>query len=114
MKKAPESDQVLKARKKLEEQIRIEKEMVTPEALREIQDKIYRWIERHSKERINLRERNVDLYGLFDSNQHPAKISSRFVQKLREEIAEEKTYESLKGRVKLVDEEAKQENPEEC
>lgn len=109
MKEAPESDQVLKARKKLEEQIRHEKDLMTPEALRAIQDRIYRWIERHSKERINIRERNIDLFGLFDGNQNPAKISSRFVQKLRDEIASEKTYDSLKGRIKVVEEERPQE-----
>lgn len=107
---AKESDHVKKARLKLEKQIDQESKLVTPEALKDVQDKIYRWIERHSRERLNLRDKNIALFSLFDTNEHPARTSSKFVHRLREQISSEirsaTTVEQgmagLKGRIKLA------------
>lgn len=108
---AQESDQVKKAREKLKRQFEEESKRITPEALKEVQDKIYRWIERHSRERVNLRERNIAQYTLFDTNEHPAKTTSKFVQRLRsqlttelpEKVETEAPVRSLRGRIKRVD-----------
>lgn len=106
---AQESVQVKKAREKLRKQLEEEGKRVTPEALKEMQDKIYRWIERHSRERINLREKNIALYSLFDNDAHSAKTMSKFVQKLRDQISVEVQGSkakpaSLRGRIKRVEE----------
>ncbi len=98
---AQESDQVKKARKKLEKQLKEEKKRITPEALNEVQDKIYRWIERHSRDRVNLRDRNIALYSLFDTNEHPAKSTSKFVQRLKNQIKVEITEEPEKAKEAL-------------
>ncbi|MFT4552100.1 MAG: hypothetical protein ACI9S8_000722 [Chlamydiales bacterium] len=108
---AQESDQVKKAREKLKRQFEEETKLITPEALKEVQDKIYRWIERHSRERVNLRERNIAQYTLFDTNEHPAKTTSKFVQRLKSQlitelpgVSEEAVPDrSLRGRIKRVD-----------
>ena len=110
MKNAQESAQVRKARKKLEEQFREESSKVTPEALKNVQDKIYRWIERHSKDRVNLRDKNVAVYTLFDGNQNPAKTVSKYIEHLRGQIHQELAAEAkdaavqlLKGRITKAD-----------
>ena len=104
-KAAKESDQVKKARDKLKKQFEEEQSRITPEALKEVQDKIYRWIERHSRERVNLREKNVELYTLFDGNEHPADSTSKFVERLRSQLRgeiKEEQRASLKGRIRVV------------
>lgn len=106
---AKESDQVKKAREKLKRQFEEERKLMTPEALREMQDKIYRWIERHSRERLNLREKNIALYTLFDKNKHSAKTMSKFVHNLKKQISseigskgQEAGLRGLRGRIKKI------------
>jgi hypothetical protein len=109
--KAQESDQIKRIRDKLERQVEKETALFTPEALAVAQDKIYRWLERNSRERINLRERNIAMYSLFDKNEHSAKTSSTFVNKLKsqltasisEEKAEIERKVDLKGRIKYIE-----------
>ena len=108
---AQESDHVKRAREKLKRQFDEENKKITPQALKEVQDRIYKWIERHSRERINLRDKNIALYTLFDSNANPAKTTSKFIERLRtqlsQELAEEpekvkKALHALRGRIKPV------------
>lgn len=104
---ARESDQVRKARSKLKRQVEEEKKLMTPEAVKEMQEKIYRWIERHSRERINLREKNIELYSLFDTNEHPAKTTSKFVQRLRSQISTDSTDIKVEGKKNKVEKKKK-------
>ncbi len=105
--KAKESDSVTRAREKLKKQFEDEAKLITSDALNEVQDRIYRWIERHSRERINLREKNIEQYTLFDTNEHSAKTASKFIDRLRGQIKREITrapedISSLRGRIKKV------------
>lgn len=84
--KAKESQEIKKLRKKLEKQISKEKPLFNPEKLAQIKNSIHKWIERHSKERIDLKEKTIKL---FDENQHPAKTQSKFVHQLFQQLEEQ-------------------------
>ena len=99
-KKAQESRSIQKARKKLEEQLGEERKLFNPEKLREISEQIYRWIDRHSGERVSLKEKNIQL---FDENQHPVHTASTFILGLRQDLTGEEPQDeeanSLRGRI---------------
>ena len=77
--KAKESPKVDRMREKLRKQIATEQTLVSEEALRNVSEEIYNWLHRHQSERITLKDKSIVA---FDSNQHPAKIQSRFVKNL--------------------------------
>lgn len=96
--KAKESEQVHKARLKLKLLLSKEHKLVTEKALKEVSNSIQRWLSRHNKERIKLKSKNIEL---FDENRHTAKISSRYILHLRDQIKHKSTAKkSLKGRIK--------------
>lgn len=97
--KAAESKQVQKAREKLKHQLQEEQKLVTEEALRKGSEEIKSWITRHQKERIKLRGKDVSL---FDENKHPAKLHSRYIKHLIEDLAKPvppNAERNLSGRV---------------
>jgi len=98
--KAKESQQIQKARKKLEKQLAKEKTLVNEKAIGQMKKAIQIWIHRHEGERIKLRER----WELFDENRHSVDVRSKFVShlmgKLKKEAAKSKSFKPLVGRVK--------------
>jgi len=97
--KAIESKQVQKARQKLKFQMEKERIRVTDEALKRGSEEIKNWITRHSQERIKLKEKDISF---FDENRHPAKVHSRYVKHLLEEVSKPvppKVERNLSGRV---------------
>jgi hypothetical protein len=85
---APESAKTRKAREKLVKHWSELEQKITPEALKEKTDEIHRWIARHAKQRVLLKNKNICL---FDENQNAAKISQRvksFADKLKDETVE--------------------------
>ena len=59
-------------------------QLVTPEALKVQVEEIHRWIARHAKSRIRLKNKKISL---FDENQNTAKIGPRvraIAQRLRD------------------------------
>lgn len=97
--KAKESPHVEKARRKLREQFAIEESRITPAALEKMSSAIKTWISRHSQERINLKSKEFTT--LFDKNQHPATVKSKFVSKLLDQLKSTKTKKNspLEGRI---------------
>lgn len=81
---AKESKQVQKARKKLKLQLQEEHKLVTESALKKVSDDIKTWISRHAQDRIQLKKKDISL---FDENQHPAKLHSRFVKHLLKDLS---------------------------
>lgn len=101
--KAKESIQVQRARKKIEQQISKSEKMTSPESLDSMRKMIQRQISRHSKERINLKNRDIVL---FDENKHPAKTESKFVHSLLNQLQHPKKSKSpLGGRITSMNEE---------
>ena len=101
--KSKESRQVRKARKKLKKQLEEEKKLITPSTLAKMERNIQRWIQRHSAERISLKDKNI---ALFDENKHAAHVASRQIKQMRHKIKDEIQEEqrsSLKGRIKPQD-----------
>jgi arylamine N-acetyltransferase len=102
---AEESEQVKRARRKLKKKLAEVDNLVTPEALSRMSEEIHLWISKHIKDRIDLKDKNISL---FDENQNVAKVTNRYIQKLKEtlqdqisldrENAQEKKKD-LKGRV---------------
>lgn len=99
--KAKESAHVRRTRKKLERRLAEIDEKVTPKALQEVSLNIHKWIARHEGERIPLKDKPITL---FDENLHPEKVKSHFVNEmlndLKKQVDEERTYRTLKGRIK--------------
>ena len=98
--KAKNSRQVEKARQKLESQIDEEHQLVTDRTLKKMSHDIKNWISRHNQERIKLKQKDISF---FDENQHPAKVHSRYVKHLLQELAQPippKTENRLEGRVR--------------
>lgn len=97
---AKESPHVQRTRSRLKKRLNEIDNQVTPNALREVSQNIYKWLRRHEGERIPLSERPIKI---FDENQHPEKISSNYIQNmmqdLKKEIDEETTLKELKGRI---------------
>jgi len=98
-----ESKQVRKARQKLQKQLEEEKKLITPFSLAKMERNIQNWIQRHSAERISLKEKNI---ALFDENKNAVRVASRQIKQMRhqikDEIEEEHEY-TLKGRIKPRD-----------
>jgi len=64
-----ESSHIKKYRKKLEDTMNKEKKQFSAEAITKTKSSMHKWIRNHSKERINLKTRVIDL---FDEKKHPA------------------------------------------
>jgi hypothetical protein len=96
--KAKESEQVMKARKKLERKIQEQNRHMTSEALRQMALLIEQQLVRHARERISLKSKEISL---FDENRHSAKVKSKFVTQLLGTL-KGPTKKSLKGRVKTA------------
>jgi hypothetical protein len=97
-KKARESAQIMRARKKIEKQLQATENRMNIEALAHMRALIEKQIQRQAPERINLKKRQIVL---FDENRHPAETQSKFVMHLLEKIKEGKpAKEKLKGRIK--------------
>jgi hypothetical protein len=100
--KAKESKQVEKARRKLKMQIQEEHQLVTETALQGVSEEIKNWISRHAQERVRLKQKDISL---FDENQHPAKVHSRYIKHLLHELAlpiPPRDENNLEGRVTKV------------
>lgn len=82
-KKADDSPQVKKYRKKLEETLFEEKKLINRESIQKMSDSIYKWINNHSKDRIRLKHKSIDL---FDEKRHPANIKNKFILKLQSNL----------------------------
>lgn len=96
--KAEESNQIKKARKKLEKQLLQENKRINEKAIIQMKKTIQTWIQRHKHERIELQER----LELFDENRHSVKVKSKFVQHLMNQLQKEveKEQKPLHGRIK--------------
>lgn len=97
--KAKESPHIEKARRKLREQLATEDSKITPAALEKMGNAIKSWISRHAQERIDLKDKEFTT--LFDRNQHPATVKSRYVSKLLEQLkgTSKKKGTGLEGRI---------------
>lgn len=99
-KEVKESKAVLRARRKLEEQIKDEEKQITPDAIKAASEAIRYYIERHGDERIKLKEK----VSFFDGNAHMAPTKSKAILKLMKKLEiENKSFEretpDLAGRV---------------
>jgi hypothetical protein len=83
---AEESHKTRKAREKLRRRLTELDTCITPQALKEKNIEIHRWIARHASQRVPLKEKSISL---FDENQNAAKLSKR-ISKLAEQL---KVYE---------------------
>lgn len=97
--KAKESPHVEKARRKLREQLEKESSQIVPAALAKMSSAIKTWISRHAQERIDLKDK--EFVSLFDQNQHPATVKSRYVSKLLNQLKGQtkKKGAALEGRI---------------
>lgn len=84
-KKAQESSQIAKARKKIEKQLLASEKRFNPESLHHMRLLIENQLNRQSPSRINLKSRQIVL---FDENQHSVPTENRFVKHLLEKIKE--------------------------
>jgi hypothetical protein len=86
-KNSPESSKVKNYRKKLEESLIEEKKLFNPESLDKMKLSIHEWIDKHSLERINLKDKNI---ALFDENQHSASPKSKYILHLIADLKQDK------------------------
>ncbi len=100
-KKADDSPQVKKYRKKLEESISEEKKLINPESIQKMRNSIHKWINAHSKERIPLKHKSI---GLFDEKTHPAIPKNKFILKLQSNLKKnpEKTLSKLNFKATIL------------
>lgn len=101
VRRAQDSVHVEKAREKLKQKIEQEHQLITDAALHRVSGDIKNWISRHSRERIKMK-RDVSL---FDGNKHPAKVHSRYVKDLLQQLAEPippKNENNLEGRISEI------------
>lgn len=96
--KAKESSQILKARKKLKQQIADENKFITSQALDHIRKSIHLWLSRHSTERLSLKDKEITL---FDENRHPAKTQNKFIATMIKNLkhSPKKGSKALEGRI---------------
>lgn len=96
VKAAKESNQVERARKKIQEKFTEENEQVTPTTINEAINSMHYWIHRHQSDRISLKKKNIA---------HNADVKSKYVlhlmQQLQGKIPSKKTTGKLKGRIKM-------------
>jgi hypothetical protein len=95
---AKESSQVSRARRKIKQMLAEEQSKVTPEAIQESALVIRNWIERHSEERIPLKNKNIAV--------SPSDIKSKYVVHLMQRLSHSpsvpaKRKSSLGSRVKM-------------
>lgn len=90
--KAKESQKIEKARNKLKKQFADEDKAITPKALQQTKELIYRWIFRHSGERIPLKNKEIVL---FDANRHQEPVHSKFVRQLLSELQSPESSERV-------------------
>lgn len=99
--KAKESRQILKARKKLKNQIAEESKFINANSLEKIRKTIHYWLSRHSNERVNLKSKAITL---FDENRHSAKPQNKFILSMLKNLktgpSAKKTTKTLTGRIK--------------
>ena len=79
---APESPKTRKARKKLLATWNEERELFTPQAIKETVNKIHKWIADNAKYRVPIKGKSIRL---FNQNQNAAGISKK-VQQVVEQI----------------------------
>jgi hypothetical protein len=98
--KAKESPSIQRVRRKIKQQMSTENRKINETALKKMKILIQKWIERHSHERIPLREK---FFTLFDENQNSAKIQNQFVihlfHKLKQKKPSQKAPRHLEGRI---------------
>lgn len=97
--KAKESLRIQKARKKLQKKLHQEEKQLTPQALMRAMQVNRQQILRHTKERIDLKDKSI---ALFDANQHTAKVMSQHVRKLYSRLIERESAPRLadwRGRI---------------
>lgn len=81
MPKVKESPQVKKIREKLRKEIQKEHKIMTSKGLKEISKKVRALLQRQHPPSKSLKQKDVTL---FDENQHPAAIKSKYILKLHE------------------------------
>ena len=81
--KAKESPQIPKARRKLKQQMASEQKAVTASALDKMAKNIEYWLNRHKTERIELKDKAITL---FDENRHSARIHSKFIKQMLQNL----------------------------
>lgn len=97
--KAAESQQIIKARKKLERKLASEDKRLNRAAIDQMKKAIQIWLTRHKLDRVKLAKKNVEL---FDENRHSAGASKyivHLIHKLKKETAGKKSLKTLKGRI---------------
>ena len=101
--KAKESQQVQKARKKIQKKLKAADQRANSETLSAMSSLIKMQLNRHKAEKIDLKKRQLIS---FDENTHPAKIQSKFILNLIREIKHKikPQKESLEGRITLTSE----------
>lgn len=101
--KAKESQHILKARKKIEEQLKSAEQKMNPEALSAMTRLIKEQINRQQPGRINLKQRQVTS---LDKNDKYAKTESKFIHKMINQIKQKqlKSENTLEGRIKSLPE----------
>lgn len=100
--KAKESAKILKARKKLKQQMAEENKHITSQSLEKMSKAIQHWISRHSRERIDLKNKEITF---FDENTHSAQPQSRFVYNLLKTLKQQAAMpppKPLGGRIKTT------------
>lgn len=96
--KAKESPSIENMRKKLRKRIDEEKKSTSEEALKEMSKEIHRRLGRQAEKRITLKDKNIIL---FDTNQHPAQVQSKFVKNLLRELQQNSLSPAKKQKERL-------------
>lgn len=81
--KAPESEHIRKARRKLKKIMEAEAQEFSSERLEKMGEVMRQWLNRYAQERKPLTEKTIKL---FDQNKHTAKTSSHYVKELRHKL----------------------------
>lgn len=103
MRNAEDSPQVARARRKIRDRFNEEDKLITPESLSGALKIIKSWIERHQFERIDLKQKNVEL---FDKNKSSASVKSKYVIHMMQKLqtaAKPPKARKLGGRVTAPD-----------
>lgn len=81
--KEKESPQIKRYRRKLKEQIEHEHEIMNESALKKVKQTIIQRLSRNTSGRISLEDKT---FTVFDENQHPEPVHSKFVNDLFNQI----------------------------
>lgn len=92
--KAGESAQVQRARKKVAEKLAQEEKAISDSAIGQTKKAIHHWIERHEEDRVALKDKSITI--------EPAKNTyvTKLLQSLKTEAQTSKAYEKLIGRIR--------------